>query len=366
MNHLALADRYLHRAAEKTRKAVVNKIKSNSFTTMPILAALLTSPHGDINFDLRTKTKTIETGLAHAAIVCPYEIIELYQNTMLQPLTQDDKIAESRRKLLTDQLVSVLCSYSRDSERRKDSSVYVQQTLSLLAKFAYCDLNSLTAGAAHHPIPAISPSSRSMFRARLFSCLTYLSKVWGIISNLTYSMLRDLHESKQVISWGGLLLNADMNIKRVIDETLATLSYMNDENCAQRIATHEQRQSVSILLSMSMLQVHNGDAGAVSGLEDLNEIFDKKRLVQLDSDEIQDSTAFVEIILSLLSKPSLLVRRVSRQVFAAFAGGISLRGLMCLTRVIDESNFVTSELTNIGSRDSRKLKRTTRNIRRRG
>ena len=346
MNHLALTDRYLHRASEKTQKAIIKKVKNDPSTTMSILAALLALPQGDINFDARTKTKTIETGLAHAAILYPHEVVELYQNMMLRPATQDDKVATLRRKLLTDQLVNALHSYPRTLPKRKDSFAYIQQTLSLLAKFAYCNLNSLPTEAAYCPIPTISPSSRSMFRTRISSCLAHVLKFFDIGFNFTYRLLRDMHERNQANNWGGLLLDTDLNVQRLMDKTLATLYYMENEIGAQMVAKHELRQSVSILLSMSMLQVHNGDVSAVSDLEDLNKMLHEKSLAQLDIIDVQDSTTLVEIILSLISKPSLLFRRLSQQVFAALAGAIDRHGLMSLLKVIDEYCFLNGILMN--------------------
>lgn len=86
---------------------------------------------------------------------------------------------------------------------------------------------------------------------------------------------------------------------------------------------------------MTILQVYNGDADAVSMLDELDFCFskifgDKKS----KKDETADaSDALVEILLSFASKPSQLFRRMSEQVFGAFADKISENGLDSLVSV---------------------------------
>lgn len=90
-----------------------------------------------------------------------------------------------------------------------------------------------------------------------------------------------------------------------------------------------------LLYSMTILQVYNGDADAVSMLEELDFCFskiygDKK---SKDEDASDASDALVEILLSFASKQSQLFRRMSEQVFGAFADKITETGLDSLTSV---------------------------------
>ncbi len=87
---------------------------------------------------------------------------------------------------------------------------------------------------------------------------------------------------------------------------------------------------------MTILQVYNGDADAASMLEELdfcyNKIFgDKKSKKEEETSEASD--ALVEILLSFASKPSQLFRRMSEQVFTAFAPNVTATGLESLISV---------------------------------
>jgi DNA polymerase phi len=86
---------------------------------------------------------------------------------------------------------------------------------------------------------------------------------------------------------------------------------------------------------MTILQVYNGDADAVSMLDELdfcyNKIFSDKKSKKEETSEASD--ALVEILLSFASKPSQLFRRMSEQVFTAFAPKITATGLESLVSV---------------------------------
>lgn len=90
-----------------------------------------------------------------------------------------------------------------------------------------------------------------------------------------------------------------------------------------------------LLYSMTILQVYNGDADAVSMLDELDfcfsKIFGDKKSKKEETADASD--ALVEILLSFASKPSQLFRRMSEQVFGAFADKISENGLDSLVSV---------------------------------
>lgn len=86
---------------------------------------------------------------------------------------------------------------------------------------------------------------------------------------------------------------------------------------------------------MTVLQVYNGDADAVSMLDELEFCYskfvgDKKSKKEETSDA---SDTLVEILLSFASKQSQLFRRMSEQVFGAFADKVTETGLESLISV---------------------------------
>lgn len=85
---------------------------------------------------------------------------------------------------------------------------------------------------------------------------------------------------------------------------------------------------------MTVLQVYNGDPDAVSMLDELELCCSKFIGKESKKDEETDaSDALVEILLSFASKQSQLFRRMSEQVFAAFADKVTENGLDSLVSV---------------------------------
>lgn len=90
---------------------------------------------------------------------------------------------------------------------------------------------------------------------------------------------------------------------------------------------------------MTVLQVYNGDPDAVSMLDEL-EFCHSKFMGEQDSkkqDTSDASDALVEILLSFASKQSQLFRRMSEQVFGAFADQVTENGLESLISVCTHS-----------------------------
>ena len=83
------------------------------------------------------------------------------------------------------------------------------------------------------------------------------------------------------------------------------------------------------------MQVYNGDADAVSMLDELEfcttKFLGDKETKKEDAGDASD--ALVEILLSFASKQSQLFRRMSEQVFGAFATQITENGLESLISV---------------------------------
>lgn len=96
-------------------------------------------------------------------------------------------------------------------------------------------------------------------------------------------------------------------------------------------------QALKLLYAMTIFQVYNGDADAVSMLDELKICYDKFISKRSDAADIAEaSDVLVEILLSFASKQSQLFRRTSEQVFGAFADQVTATGLQSLIEVSRE------------------------------
>ena len=340
MNQLASPDRYLHRAAERTRKTIIDKAKREPEMVISILTTLLTPPKGDINFDSATRTKTIDTLLSLATSSGLLDdFVSVADNLILRPNTKDDKLAQSRRQALADQLVALLRSSQNQSG--SESSVYIASILSVLAKYAYFEVGSFTESKC--PEPAISPKAREMFRSRLSSGFSHLISIKSVnSSHFANSLVCDICHPDPSYAHGQLLLDVDERVQGLLDRALESLSYAKEKSNNGPMYDRAT-QAATLMLSLAILQVHNGNVDAVSLLEELTDLYNEKQLEPSGSISAQTTTALVGILLSLISKPSQLFRRLSQQVFAAFTGHIDAIGLQTMLNVLDAKESLVGQ-----------------------
>ena len=108
-----------------------------------------------------------------------------------------------------------------------------------------------------------------------------------------------------------------------------------------------QLEAFELLYAMVILQVLNGDPDAINVLDELQMCFEKisssseakstgakhehrSKRVKLDKAEVEDSDSeadvsqvLTEILLSFVSRQSVLLRRLAKTVFTAFVGAMT-------------------------------------------
>lgn len=336
-NQLASPERYLHRAAERSVKAILARARSNPNTRAPILRALLDPVNGDINFDKISKTKTVETLTSLVNNPVFEQVVEIYEHFILRPGADDEKAASSRRQSAADQLVSGVRSIQHHPTKevlaKSDCLVNIRRILALLAKCAYFDVDSIQDDRGISPSPKISQASREMFRTRISSCLSSLvAKPIGEPSYVAYELVCNIYGREENADHPNAVLNADDNVRSVLKKAWQTLRKIH---CQSSLNPDEEARffrALELLYSLTILQVHNEEADAVGILIELNRSF--KPLLHKKK-RPQDSATLLEILLSFIAKPSQLFRRLAQQVFTACASELDDTALQSMIEVSD-------------------------------
>ena len=337
-NQLASPERYLHRTADRTTKAMVARARTHLDFSSPILKALLTSPHGDVNFDKLTKTKTVETLLSQAENSNFEQLGAIYDELILRPGVQDEREAASRRLIIADQLASAVRNMHIESKVQKLEStsqhVIIRSFLSLLAKYAYFDLEKAPSGQDNTATPPISQASRQTFRSRISSCLTHLVAQTRIDpAYYPHHLITKIHDQGENPTFAPLLLEADGRVREVINTAWERLEkvYVKGLSISPKTSARDYFQSITLLYSLILLQVYNEDPEAVIMLAELNDLFKGKLRSKISHEK--NSSALVEILLSFISKPSQLFRHLAHQVFTVCAANIDEEGLQSMITV---------------------------------
>ena len=334
MNQLSIRDRYLHRAADKSLKGLLARARSQPLEKGPILRSLVIGPHGGVNFDKLTKTKTIETLLALMTDASFTEVKIVFDSLIGRPGTQDEKEAAHSRQIAADQLICLLRSLqveqlAGDFLSEDDTHSHpVLGILSMFAKYSFFDLESKN-GTDSHPTPPISQASRNMFRTRLSSSLAHLLGKSPDPTQIAYALVKYIHDQVEGEAFGKLLLQADENVQDVFRSAQRNLDWANK---TLRSATEDDSRShlfksIQLLYCLTFLQVYNNEADAVNILQELDDLFPAlKKGKELG----EESAAMVEMLKSFVARRSQLFRRLAEQVFTAFAPTINKKGLQSL------------------------------------
>lgn len=313
VNHLQAHDRYLHAAAEKSLKAVIRTVETDPTLLPLILTGLLGATY---NFDRATKTKTTEKLLANVTDENAKEVIDV----LLQgALNSDAKEADTRWTLLGDILLSIIRKAGVGSQA---PSWVKDNALPLLANVAY----SKTINT--------SQKARVLFRNRLmsvFGCLLADLKDFVYPCHLLQKTIPDAVEM-------------DDELSKTREEAESIMGKILKREKKAAPADKVGLQALALLYALAIFQLYNGESEAVEVLDELKLCYDKLvRGKDTDNSDMEASEVLVQLLMSFLSKPSALLRKVSKYVFQAFMGDMTSGCLRMMTDVLESGESLRGQ-----------------------
>lgn len=318
-------------------KAIILKVELISSLAVPTLECLLSSPNGQANFDHATRTKTVEKLISSLDGKYVKDLVATFRKIILRPGTQDLQAAAVVRQVVADQLVNLVRSRQfTDGKLSSDASEGIQLALSILADFAYFNSRLDKLGhSGHEPSddPPFSAASRDVFKSRILSCLTHLISKSSNPAKFAYDVVAGIHTREKQEDLADSFLG---EVGESITKAWKVLQKIHHKASSES-AKGPLLSAFMLLYSLTILQVYNFEADAVSMLDDLKLCYET--LVKHRSKSHGGSDVLVEIILSLVSKRSVLFRRLGEQVFSAFVSDIGETGLQSMTQVRDLIDF---------------------------
>ncbi|OAA71449.1 DNA polymerase V [Cordyceps fumosorosea ARSEF 2679] len=326
MNQAAKEDRYLHRAAVKALKAIENTVAAHPKSLTTVLRNLLTG-NGVYNFDQRTASKTIDRLLQNSGTISEKRILEVLQLPIPSLASQEEAQAKSTLRSYVEHLSKVLnasASTSSEKSNNRDSFGLYLQELSRLAYSQPEDIPSLL----------LTEQIRELCRSRLESSLSKLTRNADDFSGLC-NAIGAIDPSS---------VDMEDDIKTAVDDALKRMRSLLKRKTKTE-AGKSVNEALATLHAISIFQLYNEDPDAMESLKDLAQYDDKLR----KGDKTEGSSELlVEILLSMVARPSSLMRQVSQQVFEAFSSHITAGGLQLLTDPLasNESTKGQKELFN--------------------
>ncbi|EHA19412.1 hypothetical protein ASPNIDRAFT_47847 [Aspergillus niger ATCC 1015] len=337
MNQLAVEDRYLHRMAVKVAKAVQARVSKEPEFAAASVRGLMGST-GSVNFDQATKTKTVEKVVAEANLDALKQIVPLFESLIASPGTTDSKAAASSRQFLAGLLLSIVRARASASDDEDGMQKILEKILFAFVRFAY--FKPSEEGRDQSVTPPVTEQTQELFRSRINSCINSLIATQKY-AGVPYVVVRHIRDAVKSEEHGKFIINMDDTIQDAVKNAFKSL---------KKLANLEKGDKASIdafklLYSLTILQVYNGDADAASMLEELDfcytKIFGDKKSKKEETSDASD--ALVEILLSFASKQSQLFRRMSEQVFGAFADSITENGLESLTSILEAKESLAGQ-----------------------
>ncbi|KAJ5605804.1 hypothetical protein N7510_008585 [Penicillium lagena] len=334
MNQLAVEDRYLHRMAVKASKAIQGRVsKEPGFAAAAVHGLMGTG--GAINFDQATKTKTIEKTVAEANQTALQEIVPLFEQLIQRPGTTDDKTAASHRQVLAGLLLAIVRSKVSSED---DYQGTMEQILFIFVRFGYFLDNGEGKATAE---PALAQSTQELFRNRINSCLNSLIVTRKYAATLPYAVVRQIREAVKSGEYGKFTIVMDDKLQESVKTSFKALKKLSSK---EKKGETSGTAAFKLLYSMTILQVYSGDADAVSMLDELEFCYTKFMGDDAKKRDTSDaSDALVEILLSFASKQSQLFRRMSEQVFSAFADQVTENGLESLISILEAKESLAGQ-----------------------
>jgi DNA polymerase phi len=175
--------------------------------------------------------------------------------------------------------------------------------------------------------PAVSEKTRNIFRNRLSSAFTHLVSAPDSFL-YAYELLKRFEPSA---------VDMAQEVSATRDRALADIDRITKKATVIEDRRKKPLQAVSLLYGLAIFQLYNGEADAVSLLDELNSCYDVMVRKKGQANSPVLSVALVEILLSFISKPSVLLRKIAQHVVTAFSGEITEEGITALIDVLESS-----------------------------
>ncbi|KAF5125555.1 DNA polymerase V [Metarhizium anisopliae] len=336
VNQASKEDRYLHRAAIKALKSIEVVVSAHPSSLTPVLANLI-GKNGVYGFDQRTSTKTVDRLLQNINKENAEAVLAVVRQLVKTLKQKEAADAQSIVRTYADYLAKILNAFasapSTDDEVEATKGSF-GPVLQELAGLAYAQPKDI-------PEDALTEQIREMCRSRLESSLAKLAR-----SSKDFALF-----CEAVASIDASAKNMAPEIKKSMDDALARMNKLLKRKSKTQ-SEKETAQGLAMLHAISIFQLYNDDPDAMEVLDDLSQFYNRLKEKKANKDGEQNegsSELLVEILLSMVARPSSLMRQVSQQVFEAFTGQISAEGLELLTGPLasGESTKGQKELFNI-------------------
>ncbi|KAI0889623.1 DNA polymerase phi-domain-containing protein [Annulohypoxylon maeteangense] len=308
MNQAAKEDRYLHRAALKSLQSMEKAVQASPELLLPVLKEVL-GKHGVYDFDQRTNTKTIENLLQWVTPDDAKTVLKLLRDSVIIAKDNESSDIEKFRQVYAG-YVSKLATQAKQvpeaSDNDDDAINIAELSVKELAACAYSTQPQFK--------PDLSDKSREAFRRLLAHTI---GKVMQRRDDAEYLCNVVISVEPTAVSMSEEINAEQASALKAMRKWLKAGKKSDDKSGAST--------GLALLYAIAILQLYDGAPDAISILQDLERCSEKMKSKESGSSEL-----LVEILLSLVSRQSPMMRRIGERVFEIFTSQISAEALNLL------------------------------------
>lgn len=340
INQRAEDQRALYDAAAEPFKKMHSRAKMEPQLTAIFVASLVTK-NGTLLFDRATKTKAVEELLLIADNTAMLTITQLYESLLLRSQADDEQSAESSRQSIADMLLNT----ARNRNKREAKGAMVQSptqwllnVIQIFSRCAYClpTQDNITKQA----VPPLSNKTRTVFQTRLSSLLAHMMSI-DSSTNWPGIAVEQIRVCTNASNLWRLASGINGPTIETLEKVYRTFDGLGTPHGGTAKGTDRATNTLKLLLSLAMLQVFGEDPDAVSILEELEDSSAVIATAKAGSEAKID--AIVEVLLSFVSRPSALFRKVVEQVFGAITSLLTYSCIQSLIEVLQKRETVEGQ-----------------------
>ncbi|TPX35785.1 hypothetical protein SmJEL517_g01918 [Synchytrium microbalum] len=372
MKDLSDTQALLHDSAKAAAKTLSDVSKTNPDASYHLVLQLIGQSGAQEQFDKATKTRTVANMMASMTADGFLKYVEYLLNAFLDQSATAEEEVDTNRTVILDQMTSLV----RNAKIPK-SEEGLWEILKLMGTYGLFSVHGEAAEELRIPTPALSPQIHQLCKQRLFTALGDLqslaleapksedasadAKPAATLTNGTRASgntwAYDLNEWIQTLCAAPydaiVTLDLDEGSRGVRAQTVETVKTIRKKlsknaNKVENTGIQSRYQAFELLFVHAVLQLHVDAEEATGTLTELQDCYTRvfkskaakseKRAATIadapSESEPQPTDVLVDILLSFLSRQSVLLRGVAQQAFGIFAGDLSKAGLDIIFQVL--------------------------------
>ena len=333
--------------AKKSLSSLVLRAEKDR-SSVPILMEGLLRAIGHPYFASLIRSKLVEKLIANVETSDLQVVVGKLDHLILNPQIEDDGEATARRLTIANVLVDLLRSTSIQKEWKVTEDSPELRILSIFFFYANFSSGSATSRAGKMPTPPFSDNTRKLFNAKLSSCLTVILTQSKDSVKFFVHLLKVANTLQTKPGSDGIESLCSVVASSEIRKLHKNWDLMGRTDLDA--SGGEAVKALDLLIAVTIIQAYGDEEDAVNLLRDLAEC-----AVNLKNNEKEKlAESIVEILLTLISKPSAFARKLVARIFPACTSSITDAGLATILKARHFINTREFNVTNLNRFSIRK------------